>query len=136
MEGITVNAHIGKVCLGIVMALIMLNSACLVANEPQSNTLAIASMGADYMAVYPRGMSEIKCVTSAPGGDTVQYVWSSDGGSVTGEGSTVLWQAPNEYGDFHVMVTAKDNNGGKAEGVLTLSVVPRPHKSCCGRKLF
>lgn len=128
------NAHIGKVCLGIVMALIMLNSACLVANAPQSsNTLAIASLGADYTAVYPRNMSEIKCITSAPEGDTVKYTWSSDGGSITGEGSTVLWQAPNEYGDFNVMVTATDNNGGKAEGVLTISVVPRSHKRCCGQ---
>jgi hypothetical protein len=134
MEGMNVNAHTAKVCLGLVAALIMLSSACLVATDSKNdNTLAISSLGADYMAVYPRGMSEIKCVASAPEGDTVQYVWSSDGGDITGEGDTVLWQAPNEYGDFHVMVTAKDNNGGKAEGVLTLSVVPRPYKRCCGR---
>lgn len=128
------NAHIGKTLLGLIAVLIMLTSACLVANKPESgNTLAISSLGADYMAVYPKGMSEITCVTSAPEGDTVQYTWSSNGGSITGEGSTIIWQAPNEYGDFHVMVTAQDNNGGEAEGVLTLSVVPRQHKRCCGR---
>jgi hypothetical protein len=131
----TVNAHLGKVCLGLVAALIMLNSACLVTAESKSNkTLVISSLEADYMSVYPKGMSEIKCVSTAPEGDTVQFTWSSDGGNLTGEGPIVTWQAPNDYGDYHVMVTAKDNNGGRAEAVLTLSVVPRPHKSCCGRR--
>lgn len=128
------NAHIPRVCLGLIAALIMFNGACLVNGKTETgNTLAISSLGADYTAIYPKNMAEIKCVTSAPEGDAVQYIWSSDGGSVTGEGSTVLWRAPNEYGDFHVMVTAKDSNGGKAEGVLTISVVPRPRHACCGR---
>jgi len=129
-----VNSHIGKAFLGLVTALIMFSSACLVASESNNgNTLTISSLSADYMRTYPQAMSEIKCVTSAPEGDEIQFIWSSDGGKLTGEGSTVIWQAPNEYGDFHVMVTAKDNNGGTAEAVLTLSVIPRPHKYCCGR---
>ena len=127
------NAYAGKVCLGLVAALIMLNSACLFATDSKNdNTLVISSLVADYPSVYPKNMSEIKCVTSAPEGDTVQFIWSSDGGSVTGEGPTVIWKAPNEYGDYHVMVTAKDSNGGIAEAIITLSVVPRPKKSCCG----
>lgn len=130
------NAHLGKVCLVLVAALIMLNSACLLSAEHKNdNTLVISSLSADYMRVYPKGMSEIKCVTSAPEGDTIQFTWSSDGGSITGEGPTVIWRSPNEYGDYHVMVTAKDNNGGKAEAVITLSVVvPPPRTSCCGRR--
>lgn len=128
------NAHIGKASLGLMAVLIMLTSACVIANKPENrNSLAISSLKADYIAVYPKNMSEIKCVTSASEADAIQYTWSSDGGSITGEGSTVIWQAPNEYGDFHVMVIATDNNGGKAEDVLTLSVVPRPYKACCGR---
>lgn len=124
------TSHISKICLVLAVALVMLCSACLASASAKSPL--ISSLGADYTTVYPKGMSEIKCVVSASDNNTVQFIWSSDGGAITGDGSTVIWQAPNEYGDYHVMVKAKDRNGDSGEGVLTLSVVPRPPKSCCG----
>lgn len=123
------TSHVGKICLVLLITLTMLCSACLTAAGSKDNRLTISSQ---YTDLYPKGWSEIKCVPSGAGGEDVQYTWSTDGGSITGEGSTVDWQAPNEYGDYHVMVTAKDNNGGKAEAVITLSVIPRPYRSCCG----
>lgn len=129
------NGRIVKVCLGLAAVLLTLQSACLVSTESGSNkALLISSLEADNPSVYPKGASDIKCIVTAPVGDTVQYTWSSDGGSLTGDGSAVEWTAPNDYGDFHVMVTAKDNNGGSAQAVLTVSVVPRPARSCCGRR--
>jgi hypothetical protein len=131
--GNTVISRIGKICLALVVALIALCSACLVSQASNSaKSPLISSLEADYMNLDPKAMSEIKCVVSASDNNTVQFTWSSDGGSIIGDGSTVIWQAPNEYGDYHVMVTAKDVNGDSAKAVLTLSVVPRPHKSCCG----
>ena len=126
------NSRNSKICLALVVTLITFTSACMAVSGSSNAKSLISSLVADYPRVYPKGMSEIKCVTSVPASDTVQFTWSTDGGSVTGDGSTVLWQAPNEYGDFHVMVTAKDSNGDKADAVLTVSVVPRPQKSCCG----
>jgi hypothetical protein len=114
--------------------LMVLYSACIVAPESKSNkSLAISSLEAKYASVYSKGASEIVCVVSALEGDTVQLKWSSTGGSIIGEGSTVTWQAPDDYGDYHIMVIAQDNNGGSDEATLTVSVVPRPQKSCCGR---
>ncbi|MCJ7515341.1 MAG: hypothetical protein MUO89_05170 [Dehalococcoidia bacterium] len=126
------TSHVGKICLVLLVASIMLCSACLATTETKDNKLGISKLEAEYTNVYPKGWSEIKYLASGPGSENLQYTWSSDGGTITGEGSTVDWQAPNEYGDYHVMVTAKDNNGGKAEAVLTLSVIPRPYRSCCG----
>jgi hypothetical protein len=123
-----------KVGLGVVVMLMVLYSACIVAPESKSNkSLVISNLEAKYTDVYSKGVSEIVCVVSAPEGDTVQFKWSSTGGSIIGEGSTVTWQAPEDYGDYHIMVIAQDNNGGSDEAVLTVSVVPRPHRSCCGR---
>lgn len=127
------NSRISRICLALVVALITFSSACLaVSGSNGTKSSLISSLKADYTSVYPRGMSEIKCVVSASDNNTVQFTWSSDGGSVVGDGSTVIWEAPNEYGDYHVMVTAKDYSGAKAEAVLTLSVVPRPQRVCCG----
>ena len=127
-------SRISKIGLGIVVAFTVLHGACLVApgtevNEPQ----LISSLEAQYMNVYPRGASEIKCVTSTPQGDAVQFRWSTSGGTLKGEGATVTWQAPNAYGDYYIMVVAEDSSGGSGEAVITISVIPRPYRGCCGR---
>jgi len=123
-----------KVVLGIVLMLMVLYSACIVAPGSKSNkSLVISSLEAQYADVYYKGASEIRCVVLAPEGDTVHFTWSSDGGSITGDGLIVTWQAPDDYGDYHIMVIAKDNNGGSDEAAITVSVVPRLYKRCCGR---
>ena len=129
------NSHIGKVGLGVVVVVGVLCSACLVTPESKGNKPpVISSLEAQYANVYSKGASEIRCVASDPQGDTVQFRWSCTGGSLIGEGPTVTWAAPNDYGDYHIMVIAKDGNGGSAEATLTVSVIPRPARSCCGRK--
>lgn len=134
MEGQTVNSHILKICWALVGALLMLQSACLVGAESGSNKIvAISSLEAGTINVYPRGNSEIKCIVSAPQGDSLQYTWSTDGGVITGDGSTVYWEGPADYGDYHVMVTAKDGTGASDQATITMHVIPRPVRRCCGR---
>ena len=128
------NSNIFKVGLGIAVIMVMLFNSCLVAPEPKGNKPpVISSLEAEYMDVYPGGGSDIRCVASDPEGDALQFNWSSTGGTLTGEGSAVKWESPNDYGDYHVMVIVKDNNGGSAEATLTMSVVTRPTSGCCGR---
>jgi len=131
---ILVSSNIGKAGL-IALVLAMLCSACLVTAESKGDKSSlISSLEAQYTSVYPRGATEIKCVISAPESDAVQFKWSSTDGTLTGDGATVTWEAPSDYGDYHVMVVARDSNGESAEATLTISVVPRPYRGCCGRK--
>jgi len=128
-----VNSNIGKVGL-IALLVTMLCSACLVTAEPKGDKSSlISSLEAQYTNLYPRGATEIRCVVSAPESDTVQFKWSSTGGTLTGDGATVTWEAPSDYGDYHIMVIAIDSGGGSAEATLTINVVPRPYRGCCGR---
>lgn len=128
------NSNIFKVGAGIVVMTIVLFSSCLVTPEPKGNKPpVISSLEAEYIDVYPRGDSDIRCIASDPEGDAVQFNWSSTGGTLTGEGATVTWESPNDYGDYHIMVIVKDVDGGSAEAALTISVVPRPSSGCCGR---
>ncbi len=128
------SSNIGKAGL-IALVLAMLCSACLVTAESKGDKSSlISSLEAQYTSVYPRGATEIKCVISAPESDAVQFKWSSTDGTLTGDGATVTWEAPSDYGDYHVMVVARDSNGESAEATLTISVVPRPYRGCCGRK--
>ena len=129
------KSYIGKVGLGLILAMLtVMSNACLVAPESKDNTSSIiTSLEADYVNLYPRGTSQIKCVASGPDGSAVKFSWSCTGGSITGEGSSVTWEAPSDYGDYHITVIAKDKNGVSSKGVLTVSVVPRPYSGCCGR---
>ncbi|MBM4446622.1 MAG: hypothetical protein FJ023_04625 [Chloroflexi bacterium] len=128
------NSRIDKIGLGIIVVVTVLCSACLASPEFKGNKPPeISNLEAQYINVYPRGASEIKCVVSDPEGDAVQFKWSSTGGSLTGDGPTITWEAPNDYGDYHIMVVAQDANGGSTEATLTVSVIPRPYKSCCGQ---
>lgn len=127
------NSSIFKVGSGIFVMMIVLLSSCLVASEPEGNKPpVISSLEAEYMNVYPKGGSDIECIASDPEGDAIQFVWSSTGGTLSGEGPIVTWESPNDYGDYYIMVTVKDVNGGNAEATLTMSVIPRPEAACCG----
>ena len=118
----------------LVIALLVFQSACMVgAGSSNNKVIAITSLKPELENVYPQGNSEITAVVSAPEGATVHYEWSTDGGSIIGEGATVHWEAPNEYGDFHVMLTASDVAGDNDKSTLTMHVVPRPIRQCCGR---
>jgi hypothetical protein len=129
-----VNSNIVKIGLSIVIVLVMLCGACLVTAEPKGNNPSlISSLESEYVSVYPRGASEIRCVVSDTESDAVQFTWSCTGGTLKGDGATVTWVAPIDYGDYHIMVIAKDGNGGSAEATLTVSVIPRPYRGCCGR---
>ena len=129
------NSNIAKIGLGIVMMLVMLCGACLVTAEPKGNKpTLISSLESQYVNVYPRGASEIRCVVSDPESDAVQFTWSCTGGTLKGDGATVIWESPSDYGDYHIMVIAKDGNGGSAEATLTISVIPRPYRGCCGQR--
>ena len=126
-------SHIGKVGLCIVVVLAVLHAASLVAPETEGDKPpVISSLEAQHMNVYPKGASEVRCVASDPEGDAVKFRWSSTGGTLTGDGATVNWESPNDYGDYHIMVVAEDSNGGSTEAVITISVVPRPYRGCCG----
>ena len=125
---------ISGVVLVMLAVLAALCSGCGSAPEPEGNQPPmISSLEAKYINIDPRAASEIRCLASDPDGDEVEFKWSCTGGSLTGAGPVVTWRAPNSYGDYHVMVTAKDSNGGSTQAILTLSVVARPPKGCCGR---
>jgi len=130
-----VSSNICKVGLGVVVVTVVLCGSCLFTPEPKGNKPpVISSLEAEYTNVYPGGASDIRCVVSDPEGDAVQFKWSCDGGTLTGDGASITWELPNDYGDYHIMVIAEDGNEGSAEATLTISVIPRPHRSCCGRQ--
>ena len=64
---------------------------------------------------------QIECLASAPMGGELSYGWSASGGELSGEGSVIIWTAPNKSGEFTVTVTVSD----VAENMVSKSIVFR-----------
>ncbi len=86
--------------------------------EPQIEELSAA---ADIVA--PGDSTHLSCQASDADGDQITYGWSATEGEVFGEGSAVIWLAPEQPGAYSVEVSVRDSYGGASNREITLNVV-------------
>ena len=98
---------------------ILFIGGCAPANQPP----VISSFTADEEQVSPSGNCLVRCVVSDPDGDELSYIWSADGGNISGDGAIVTWVAPEEVGAYTITVKVTDGRGGEATAQLTIDVV-------------
>ena len=65
---------------------------------------------------------EIECVASDLDDDKLNYEWTADGGSLSGEGSMITWTAPSKGGEVTIIVTVSDSGGGMATKSIVFEV--------------
>jgi len=97
----------------------------------------ISNLSAESPVLYPMQTTEIRCAASTPQGDSLIYKWSSSEGTFTGTGPVVKWNAPNNYGKFHIMVIVEDDKGRSSKDTITIEVVAHendPGCSTCNRR--
>ena len=68
------------------------------------------------------GTSVLLCAASDPDGDTLVYSWSSSGGTISGSGSSVSWNAPGVAGNVIVRCIVDDGHGGQAADSIGIEV--------------
>lgn len=107
---------------------------CTSCSSNRNKPPKISGIEASNMYVYPKGKSTINCVVTDPEGDDLLFKWSCSDGTFTGSGPEVTWKAPNQYGEFHIMVIAEDTSGNSDQATLTIEVITNESqkKSCCG----
>jgi hypothetical protein len=89
------------------------------ANQPP----VIESLTAEQMVVVFGNSTEITCVASDPDGDEIAYLWEAAEGEISGEGSAVMWTAPDKCGEYvTVTVAVFDDRGGETSGELDIRV--------------
>lgn len=86
----------------------------------------IESLTTEWQRLRKASSSTIECVASDPDGDELSYIWSKDGGNISGEGDTVTWVAPNAYGTYTITVTVTDGRGGEASESVDIIVCSCP----------
>ncbi|MBE9513337.1 MAG: hypothetical protein IMY77_04740 [Chloroflexi bacterium] len=76
----------------------------------------------EHSVVSEGKSTPIECVASDPDEDELSYLWTATGGDISGEGSAVIWTAPNTCESYVVTVTVIDARGGEASKELSLKV--------------
>ena len=95
----------------------------------------ISSLVAEHTTLYPLGNTTVSCSASSPDGAALKYRWVCNDGTIiqdpAGNGSTVKYEAPRTYGDFHIMATVDDGLGNSANKTVTVTVIVRDPSQCC-----
>jgi hypothetical protein len=86
-------------------------------NDPVINSLTAAAQ-----TVWQGGSTQVTVSASDPDGNPLSYAWTTNGGSVSGSGASVLFTAPASGGEFRVNVTVSDGQGGQASRNITITV--------------
>lgn len=101
----------------------LLIGGCAPPNQPP----VISSLTANEGEINPGGSCQIECTASDPDEDELSYIWSTDGGNISGEGSIVTWIAPDAVGVYTIVVKVTDGRDGEETTQLTVDVVAVNH---------
>jgi len=104
--------------LAILVSIIFFTAGC----APVNHQPTITSIKATPEAVYPSASCKIECAASDDDGDELNYEWSAGKGYIDGNGSTVVWNAPESAGIYSVTVKVTDGNEGEASNSIAISV--------------
>ncbi|MDO8548854.1 MAG: LamG-like jellyroll fold domain-containing protein, partial [Ignavibacteria bacterium] len=83
----------------------------------------IKSLASDKQVVVFDDSAKIYCTAVDKDNDPLTYQWSVSGGSFTGTGSAINWQAPLSPGSYLVLCTVSDANGGIISDSINIDVV-------------
>ena len=104
--------------LAILVSIIFFTAGCVPANHQPT----ITSIKAVPEAVYPSASCQIECAASDDDGDKLSYEWSAGKGYIDGDGSTVVWNAPESAGIYSVTVKVTDGNEGEVSNSIAINV--------------
>ena len=72
--------------------------------------------------VAPAGTVQLTCLANDGNNDPLTYLWTADGGTFSGSGSSVEWTAPATEGIFHITVRVTDDEGLFAQASTNILV--------------
>ena len=99
----TVNDNNG----GVVNDSIIFNVVEFINNKP-----AIEEINAHPRKIHLGSNTTINCIASDSDGDTLSYNWSAAFGILSGNGSSVIWTAPTDAGNYYIACSVNDGRGG------------------------
>lgn len=82
----------------------------------------ITSLVAASQAVWPGGTTAVTATAKDNDGDALTYTWTANGGTITGSGRQVNWNAPQIGGVFTITCMVSDGKGGQDTATEDITV--------------
>jgi hypothetical protein len=82
----------------------------------------IQELRASARYTSPGEFVEIICIASDANGDTLDYKWSADFGTITGDADVIQWQSPPEEGIYSISIIVEDEKQAKASASISILV--------------
>jgi PGF-CTERM protein len=99
-----------------------LGERSIVIHVPGNNPPVISSISVEHDRLKPREETTISVVASDPDGDDLTYHYDPVGGTISGEGSSVIWQAPESSGDYSISIWVSDGEKNSDRDVVSLTI--------------
>jgi hypothetical protein len=102
-----------------VATVVLLALSCTTSTNSQP---IIASLEPEAEQVVPLASIQVVCTASDSDGDELSYIWSANGGQVSGGGAIASWTAPASEGCYNVTVKVIDGLGGEDTDSIAITV--------------
>jgi hypothetical protein len=86
---------------------------------PVNHSPTIIILTADSSSIDISQSNTITCIATDQDGDTLTYIWTKNGGTITGTGSVITWTAPATTGNYTITCTVSD---GKLIDMQVISI--------------
>ena len=83
----------------------------------------IKSFASDLQVVVLNDSAKIYCTAIDKDTDPLSYQWSVTGGSFSGTGAVINWQAPSSPGTFTIACNVSDGKGGTSSDSISIEAV-------------
>jgi len=91
--------------------------------ERINHTPIIESLSAEPAFVSPGMQTTLTCLANDEDGDSLSYYWiSSDGGTLSGNGSVVTWLAPHQPGEYRISCLVEDPDLASDSSAISIIV--------------
>lgn len=95
------------------------NSGITISNYPPR----IKSLAAEKYLLQFGDSTNIYCTATDPDSNQLSYSWSSNNGTIKGNGELVSWTAPDTEGIYSIKSNVNDGNGSEATDSIKIEVV-------------
>jgi len=99
---------------------LLIGGGCTPNTLPVISSLAIVTEG----EINPGATAQIECNATDPDDDELSYTWSANGGTISGSGATVSWQAPTLTGTYTVTIEVSDGDDSATDQLAITVLAP------------
>ena len=110
----------------LLLVVVVILSGCGGTAPPINHHPVISGITVDPYSVDINQSAVITCIATDPDGDTLTYIWTNTGGTITGSGSTVTWTAPATAGTYTITCTVSDGELIDIQSIPIVVLEPEP----------